>query len=299
MRNFDDLVKLSKSLPPKKIVVANPVEKTTLEALTKASNLFSLTSILIGSKLKIEQILKENKINLKNYQIIDIEDLEEIAKTAVKIVKNKEADILMKGLIDTKVILKAVVNREEGIRTDKLLSHVTVFSFPSYHKLLFASDCAMIIEPTLEQKIAITNNLLDLFKKLKIKEPKIGIISAVEKVNPKMLSSVHAEQLKDYYQKKNNPFLVDGPFAIDNVVSKDSAKIKNIKSPVAGDADGLIFPDIDAGNVFYKTSVYLAEALAAGLILGAKVPIVLTSRADSLKTKYYSILLAGVYSNEN
>lgn len=299
MKNFDDLVKLSKSLPPKKIVVANPIEKRTLEALVKASNVFSLTSILIGPKPKIEKSLMDNKINLKNYQIIDIDDLEEIAKTAVKIIKNKEADILMKGLIDTKIILKAVVNKEEGIRTDRLLSHVTIFSFPIYHKLLFASDCAMIIEPTLEQKIAITNNLLDLLKKLQIKQPKIGIISAVEKVNPKILSSVHAEQIKDYYKEKNNIFLVDGPFAIDNVISKDSAEIKKIDSLVAGDADGLIFPDIDAGNVFYKTAVYLANAEAAGLILGAEAPIVLTSRADSLSTKYFSILLAGVYSDEH
>lgn len=296
MKNFNDLVLLTKDLPKRKIVVANPTENTTLEALLKASKVLSLEIILVGPKTIIEKTLNDYNITLKNYKIIDIEDLELIAKTSVNIIKNKEADILMKGLIDTKTILKAVVNKQEGIRTDKLLTHVAVFSFENYHKLLFASDCAMVIEPTFDQKIAIINNMLNLLEKLKIKEPKIGVISAVEKVNPNINSSVEAAKLKEYYSSINGDFIVDGPFAVDNVISKLSAKIKNINSVVAANADGLIFPNIDAGNVFYKTSIYLANAVAAGLILGAKAPIVLTSRADSLLTKYYSILLAGVYS---
>lgn len=299
MTKFQDLIKFSKSLPLRRIAVANPVDKSTLTALSKASETFPLESFLIGPKTEIEAVMKENKIKLNNYKIIDIINDEEIAKKAVSLIKAKEADILMKGLIDTRVILRAVVNREEGIRTNKLLSHISVFSFPNYHKLLLASDCAMIISPTYEQKISIIENLLVLLKKLKINYPKIGLISAVEKVNPQILSSVEANDLKLYYEKRNsNDFLVDGPFAIDNVISTEAAKIKNINSLVAGDADAIVFPNIDSGNVFYKTSVYLSNASVAGLVLGAMAPIVLTSRADSLQTKYYSILLAGVYSYE-
>lgn len=299
MKNFEDLISLSKKIPLRKIVVANPTETATLEALVKASNVFNLKSILVGPKTIIEALIKENKIKLNNFEIIDLTDLEEIAKTSVLLIKNKEADILMKGLIDTKVILKAVVDRENGIRTDKLLSHVTVFSLKNYHKLLFASDCAMNIEPTLNQKQDIIENLLKLMERLEISYPKIAVISAVEKVNPKMRSSVEADNLKNHFKEIKGNFIVDGPFAVDNVISKESALIKGINSPAAGDADGLIFPNIDAGNVFYKTVMYLAEAEAAGLILGAKAPIVLTSRADSFQTKYLSILLAGVYSYES
>lgn len=297
MKNFKDLEVLSKTISKKRVVVANPLEVNTLKALYKASLIFPIEATLIGPKTVIEKLLKENKIHLKNYKIIDLEDLEEIAKKSVMAVKNKEADILMKGLIETKIILKAVVDKEFGIRTDKLLSHITLFSLKTYHKLLFASDCAMIIEPTLDQKIKITDNLITLLEKLQIKNPKIGIISATEKVNPKMISSVHAEQIKNHY-KGNYNVHVDGPFGLDNVISKTSAHIKGIDSIVAGDADGLIFPNIDAGNVFYKTAVYLVNGTAAGLILGAIAPIVLTSRSDSFLTKYYSILLAGVASNE-
>lgn len=295
MKDFKTLENLAKNIPLRNIVVANPVDIATLKALYDANKVFPLKSILVGEKNEIETILKDNNIKLNNYEIIYCNNLDEIAKKAVSLVRNNKADILMKGLIDTKVILKAVVNREEGIRTDKLISHISVFSYKTYHKLLFASDCAMIISPTYEQKIKIIENLLDLTKKLNIDYPKIGVISAVEKVNPNMLSSIEAEQLKEHF-KDNEGFIVDGPFALDNVVSEESKEIKDIKSVVAANADGLLFPDIDAGNVFYKTSVYLAGATVAGVVLGAKAPIVLTSRADSYITKYYSILLAGVYS---
>lgn len=297
MKDFNDLIELSKTLKETTIVAANPADKASLEALEKASKTFPLKSILVGSKTKIEAILKECDISLLNYEIIDLEDLEEIAKKAVQIVDSGTANILMKGLIDTRTILKEVVNKETGIRTGKLLSHVTALEYPNHHKLLLASDCAMVTSPTYNQKIAIIDNLLELAFKLKIAKPKVAIISAVEKVNPKIESSVEASALKDYYSASQG-FIVDGPFAVDNVVSLDAAEIKGIASPVAGDADALIFPNIDAGNVFYKTSVYLANATAAGIILGAKVPIVLTSRADGLLTKFYSILLAGVYINE-
>lgn len=298
MKDFKQLEKQAKNIPLRKIAIANPVDIATLKALSDASKVFPLKSFLIGSKSEINALLKENDITLTDYEIINLTELDEIAKKAVSLVRNNEADILMKGLIDTKVILRAVVNREEGIRTGKLISHVSVFSYNTYHKLLFASDCAMIIEPTFEQKISIIENLTDLTKKLNIENTKVGVISAVEKVNPNMLSSVEANDLKEHF-KDSVDFIVDGPFAVDNVVSKEAKEVKGLTSTVAADADALIFPDIDAGNVFYKTSVYLANAIVAGIVLGAKAPIVLTSRADSYLTKYYSILLAGVYSYED
>lgn len=298
MKDFKQLEKLAKDIPLRKIAVANPADIATLKALSDASKVFPLKSILIGKESEIEGLLKENEISLSNYEIINLTEIEEIAQKAVSLVRNNEADILMKGLIDTNSILRAVVNRDTGIRTGKLISHISVFSYETYHKLLLASDCAMIINPTFEQKVSIIDNVIDLANKLNIQYPKVGVISAVEKVNPHMQSSVEANNLKEHFAG-NEDFIVDGPFAVDNVISKEAKELKSIKSVVAANADALIFPNIDAGNVFYKTSVYLANATVAGIVLGAKSPIVLTSRADSYLTKYYSILLAGVYSYEN
>lgn len=297
MKDFQSLKQKAKQLPLRKIAVANPLDKATLEALKMANETFPLKSFLIGNKDEIEAFIAENNIELLNYEIFNIKEENEIAAKAVSLIKNKEADILMKGLISTNEILKAVVNRETGIRTNKLLSHVAVFSYPNYHKLLFVSDCAMIIEPTFEQKVNIVENIVSLMKKLDFKQPKIAAISAVEKVNPKMKSSVEAHNLQEHF--KTLEFLVEGPFAVDNIVSLKSRQLKGINSLVANDADALVFPNIDAGNAFYKTSVYLANATVAGVVLGALSPIVLTSRADDLSTKYYSILLAGVYSYDS
>ncbi len=297
MKHLHDLLKHTAILSTQTIVVVNAADKTVIKSICKANEKTKIKSILIGDKKKIEEIIKEEGC-LKDYQIVDETDDVMAAKIGVKLVKQGKGTILMKGLIDTKVFLKAVVDRQEGIRQEELLSHVTALSFPQIKRIIFITDCAMVISPTVEQKMKIIENLLLLTKKLNIKKPKIALISAVEKPNVNIPSSLDASILADYYRKVNaKDYLVDGPFAIDNVVSKEAALQKGIISEVAGCADALVFPHIDVGNVFYKTAVYIAGALAAGIVLGARVPIVLTSRADSSEIKFYSILLAGVYGN--
>ncbi|NLN50283.1 MAG: phosphate butyryltransferase [Acholeplasmataceae bacterium] len=300
MRDFNQLISKSKNLKRKRIVVASANDLSTLKALEKASEIIPLEITLIDNQKELKATIETARINLTDYQIIDLAAKTEIAEKAVYLIKTNKADILMKGLIETNTLLKAVVNKEKGIRKEKLLSHISLFSFPRSQKIIYASDCAMNIEPTVDQKIAIIDNLLLLVKKLGVINPKVALISAVEKPNPKIVSSTDAILIKEHYDAINNKdFLVDGPFAIDNVVSKEAALKKSITSEIKGDADALIFPNIDSGNVFYKTAIYLSRATAAGIVLGAQAPIVLTSRADSVINKFYSILLAGVYCDEN
>lgn len=291
LKNLNDLVRYSQNLPKARLVVAMGNDKEVIEAVEMAKNLNVITPILVGPKKEIIAMLN----NPNDYQIIDAQTSEEAAEIAVAMIKNNEADFLMKGLLDTKVLLKAVVNRETGIRDGKLLSHVALFSFPSLDHLLFASDCAMIISPTLEEKEAIIKNVVDVMITLGFKKAKVGIVSAVEKVNPKIPTTVEAKDLIEKF-KENENLILDGPFAIDNLVSMESVIHKGIVSDVAGVADALIFPNLEAGNIFYKTSVFLAGAEVCGFIVGAKCPIVLTSRADSHQAKLNSILLAMVYN---
>lgn len=291
LRSVDELRVLAEKVNRKKIAVVFAHDDHVISAIKDASDLGIIEPILIGEKKKIEELVEEFKL-LPPYSIIDEADGEIATKIAMDLVNDKQVDLLMKGLIDTKILLKGVVNNEYGIKDAKLLSHVGIVSFPTYHKVLFASDGAMNISPDVEQKILIIESAVKLAKSLGYKMPKVGIVSAVEKVNPKIQSTVDAKEIVEYYKDKDIDFLIDGPFAVDNLVSMDSVNQKGITSPVGGDCDILIFPNLDGGNIFYKTSVFLANGKSAGVILGAKVPIVLTSRADSAEAKLNSILLA-------
>jgi len=291
LKSIDDLRVLAKNINRTKIAVVFAHDDHVIEAIKEASDLGIIDPVLIGKKKEIEELIREFKLN-KPYEIIDCDDGEAATKIAMDLVNAKKVDVLMKGLIDTKVMLKGVVNSEYGIKSEKLLSHVGIVSFPTYHKLLFATDGAMNISPDVEQKILITEAAVKLAKSLGYKMPKVGLVSAVEKVNPKIESTVHAEAIVDYYKDKTIDFYIDGPFAVDNLVSMDSCKQKGITSIVGGDCDIMVFPNLDAGNIFYKTSMFLANGRSAGIILGAKVPIVLTSRADTSEAKLNSILLA-------
>jgi phosphate butyryltransferase len=291
LRSVDELRILAEKVNRKKIAVVFAHDDHVISAIKDASDLGIIEPILIGEKLKIEELIKEFKL-LPPYSIIDEPDGEIATKIAMDLVNDQQVDLLMKGLIDTKILLKGVVNNDYGIKDAKLLSHVGIVSYPTYHKVLFASDGAMNITPNVEQKILIIEAAVKLAKSLGYKMPKVGLVSAVEKVNPKIQSTVDAKAIVDYYKDKEIDFLIDGPFAVDNLVSMDSVKQKGITSPVGGDCDILIFSNLDAGNIFYKTSVFLANGKSAGVILGAKVPIVLTSRADSAEAKLNSILLA-------
>lgn len=294
LKNLKDLHNYLTQISRKRLVVAAAHDEHIIEAIDEAYKMGVITPILIGKETEIKDLLEKYKVDYSNFIIINSESDEASAFKAVEMIRNNEADILMKGLLDTKVLLKEVVNRETGIRKRKVLSHVTLLSYPNFDRVLFATDCAMIIAPTLEDKMEIIENALDLSKRLGYNRPLVGIVSAVEKVNPKMASTVDAESLQEVFKDRED-CLVEGPFAIDNLVSMESVRHKGIKSEVAGKADILVFPTIEAGNVFYKTSTFLAGAEAAGIIIGASSPIVLTSRADSSKSKLNSIILSVIY----
>ncbi|MBN2540656.1 MAG: phosphate butyryltransferase [Bacilli bacterium] len=293
LRNLEALRKAAKNAKTKKMAVVFAHDHHVIEAVASACKLEIVEPILIGDSEMIETLLKENNIT-SNYQVIHETDPTEATKIAMDLVNEEAVDIVMKGLIDTKVLLKGVVNKEYGIVKDQLLSHVGIIEVPGIDRLLFATDGAMNITPDWNQKIHIIEAAVRLTKSLGYIEPKVGLVSAVEKVNPKIESTVDAQKITEYYQNKDIDFLIDGPFAIDNLVSMESAKTKEIHSPVAGVCDIFVFHNLDGGNIFYKTCAFVAMGKSAGIVLGAKVPIVLTSRADTADAKLNSILLAVV-----
>lgn len=292
IKSFVDLISLAQEKGKKRLSVAVAEDKPVLEAVKAAVDLNIVQPILVGNKLKIEEISKEIGLDLSNVEIIDEKDGVLAARKATELVSSEKADILMKGLIDTSIIMKQVLDKEIGLRTGRIISHVAVFDVKTYHKIFLVTDAAMNISPDLDQKKGIIENSVELAHALGIDIPKIAVVAAKEKVSPKMEATVHAKELAD--MNSNNQIkdcIVEGPFALDNAISKEAAEHKGIKSVVAGDADILLMPDIEAGNVLYKSLTFLAGSKSAGIILGAKAPIVLTSRADSQEAKLHSIVL--------
>ena len=249
-------------------------------------------AILVGDIEKTNTIANELNIDLSGYDLIDEKDLTQASLKAVSLVSEGKADMVMKGLVDTSIILKAVLDKEVGLRTGKVLSHVAVFDVNGYDRLFFITDAAMNLAPDLQTKKQIIENACIVAHALDIEEPKVAAICAKEKVNPKMPDTVDAKELEDMC--KNGEIrgcIIGGPFALDNAVSEEAAKHKGMDNPIAGKADILLAPDIEAGNILYKSLVFFAESKNAGVIVGAKAPIILTSRADSEETKLNSIAL--------
>jgi phosphate butyryltransferase len=295
MKSINELIPLSRNCPKQRIAVVYAHDEFVMDAIALATQEGIISPILIGDEKIIHELLHQFKIT-EPCEVINCLDGELASRIAVDLVNAGKADILMKGLLDTKVLLKAVVNSTTGIKEDKLLSHVGIVSLPTMDRVLFATDGAMNIYPTVEEKILIIENAVKLTKLIGYELPKVGLVSAVEKVNPKILSTVEADQIVHFFRESGRTdFLIDGPFAVDNLVSEASVIHKGIHSPVAGKADILVFPNLDGGNIFYKTCVFLGNAEAAGIVIGAKVPIVLTSRADSSDTKANSIALGVIY----
>ncbi|MFZ0389289.1 MAG: bifunctional enoyl-CoA hydratase/phosphate acetyltransferase [Calditrichia bacterium] len=294
IKTFGQLVEEVKSASTRRIAVAVAQDADVLEALQKAKESGLVQPILAGDKALIEKISSEQDIDIAGFEIVDVPDELEAVETAVRFVRENRAEVLMKGLCSTATLMKAVLKKENGLRFSGLLSHLALFEISSYHKLILMSDAALNIFPTLEEKIEITRNAISIAKRMEIQQPKVAVIAAVEKVSPdKMPATTDAAiiaKMGDRGQIKGA--LIDGPLAVDNAFSEHSCRIKGIKSPVGGDADIAIVPSIEAGNVFYKLLSYLAGAQTAGIIVGAKVPIVLTSRADSDETKFLSIATA-------
>lgn len=292
VKNFDDIIVMAKNKGPKVLSVAVAEDKEVLTAVSKAYEEGIVKAYLVGNKEKIEEEAAKINLDLSKFEIIDEKDSVQACRTAVQLVSSGKADVLMKGLIDTAVIMKAVLDKEIGLRTGKLISHVAVFSVPTYHKILIITDAAMNIAPDLEQKKKIVKNAVEFTHSLGIEEPKVAVVCAREKVSEKMEATVHAKEIEDANKRGDiTGCIVGGPLALDNALSKEAAKHKGIESPVAGDADIIAVPNIESGNVLYKSLIFLANADNAGLIVGTKAPIVLTSRADSAKAKLNSIAL--------
>ncbi|MDW7662344.1 MAG: phosphate butyryltransferase [Bacillota bacterium] len=297
IKNFEELIKLAIEKGPKKVAVACAQDEDALKAIKAAYDKGIIKGILVGDTDLIKSISEEIGLDLKDFELIHITDMAEASLKAVSMVSSGEADLVMKGLVDTSIILKAVLNKEVGLRTGNVLSHVAVFDVPTYHKILTVTDAAMNIAPDLMAKKQIIENALHVTKALDIDMPNVGVITAKEKVTESMPATVDAGELVKMNQEGLiKDCKVGGPFALDNAVSKEAAEIKGIKDPMAGDVDILLCPTIEAGNVLYKALNFLGNARSAGIIVGAKAPIILTSRADSDDSKLNSIALGVLMS---
>jgi phosphate butyryltransferase len=292
LRSFNDVIKYAKERGPKIISVACSQDKEVLIAVDMAKKEGIANAILVGDIEKTKEIAKELNIDLDGYELIDEKDLAQASLKAVSLVSEGKADMVMKGLVDTSIILKAVLNKEVGLRTGNILSHVAVFDVKGYDRLFFITDAAMNLSPDLQGKKQIIENACVVAHALDIENPKVAAICAKEKVNPKMQDTVDAKDLEEMCANGDiKGCIVGGPFALDNAVSEEAAKHKGMSHPIAGKADILLAPDIEAGNILYKSLVFFSETKNAGVIVGAKAPIILTSRADSEETKLNSIAL--------
>lgn len=286
---------LDRDHKPKKLVLAASEDAHSLNAVISAAEQKIIRPVLVGDKEKTFGMAEILNLDISKYEFLETSNPIDSIISSVKMVHDGKVDVLMKGKVGTSDMLKSVLNKDYGLRTGKLLSHFAYFEVETYHKLIAVTDVAMNIAPNLSEKIAILNNSVKILNNLGIEKPKVAVLGAVEKVNTEMGATLDAALLSKMNQRDQIlNCIVDGPLAFDNAVSFESAKHKEIKSDVAGDTDLLLMPDIEVGNVLYKSLVFFARAKVASMIVGASAPIVLTSRSDSEQAKFDSILLAAV-----
>jgi phosphate butyryltransferase len=298
LKTFNEVLEKAKDYGPKKMAVAVAQAEDVLKAVEAARKEGLTNSILVGDKKEIIRIANEMGIDPGNYEIIDKTDKTEAARCAVELVRNKKASILMKGMIGTARILKAILDKEIGLRTNRMLSHVYTLQIKGYDRLLTMTDGAMSISPDLKQKAQIIQNAIYYAHSMGIEKPKVAAVAALELVNPDMPATIDAACLAKMSERGQIVGgIVDGPLGFDNAISREAAKHKGVESPVSGEVDIVLVPNIESGNIFAKGLVYLANAVPAGLLLGAKAPVVLVSRSDSAQSKLYSIAL-GVLMSE-
>ncbi len=292
---YQRLLDRCKSLTLTPTAVAHPCDEASLRGAIEAAELRLLAPILVGPSRRIESIAKEAKIDLSPYEIVDAPHSHAAAESAVRLVREGKAEMLMKGSLHTDELMGAVVARETGLRTARRISHCFVMDVPSLEQAIIITDAAVNIFPTLEDKAHIIQNAIDLAHALGKADPKVAILSAMETVNPKVQSTIEAAALcKMCDRGQITGGILDGPLALDNAINLAAAKMKKIQSPVAGQADILVVPDLEAGNMLAKSLSFLAEADAAGIVLGARVAIILTSRADSVMTRLASCAVAAL-----
>lgn len=299
-KGFDDLLKKVATCSKKKVAVAVAEDAPVLEAVKAAKEQGIADAILVGNEAKIREIAASLGMDLEGYEIVNEEDNIQAALKAVSLVHDGKADMYMKGLIDTKNFLKSVLDKEVGLRTGKPLSHVCVFEVKGMDHLLFLSDVAFMTYPTLEDKVAIIENTVKVCHACGIPNPKVAPLAAVEVVNPKMPCTVEAQELTKMNEEgKITGCIVDGPLSMDMAIDAEAASHKGgTGRKIAGDADVLLFPDIHAGNLVYKTLTHLCEVKNGNILTGTEAPVILTSRSDTCETKLYSIALAAVVAEE-
>lgn len=295
IKNFNEILQKVQQQSTKKVAVAVAQDKPVLEAIRDAKNNKIADAILVGNEEKIKSIAKEINMNIEDFEIIHEPDMKKAALKAAELVSTGKADMLMKGLVDTANFLRAVLHKEVGLRTGKLMSHVAVFETDKFDRLLILTDVAFNMYPDLKEKAQMIENAAAVAHSMGNECPKVAAVCAVEVVNPNMPETIDASllaKMSDRGQIKG--CIVDGPFAIDNALSEEAAKHKKVTGPVAGKADILVLPDIQAGNIMYKTLTYTTDAKNGCLLVGTSAPVVLTSRNDSHETKMYSIALAAL-----
>ena len=292
-RSLEEILKMSAKAAPRRIAVAAAEDGLVLTAVMNAMKHDIVLPVLIGDEKKIREIADEIGFPIHGITIIDIDDPARACMVAVEMVRDEKADVLMKGMVPTAILLRAVLDKDRGLRISDILSHLAVFQTKHYPKLLGITDAAINISPGICEKVSIINNASGIFQALGVTEPKVAVIAPLETVNEKIPSTTDAAILAAMNRRGQiRGCLVDGPLALDNAISKDAARHKGIRSIVAGNADILLAPDLNSGNILYKSLSFLSDGIAAAIVAGASVPIVLTSRADTEESKLYSIALA-------
>jgi phosphate butyryltransferase len=300
LKHLTELRQLLVDKPTRRLVLAAAQDHNSLSSALMAARDGFIEPILVGDREAIQKIAAQNSMDISGLRVVHEPDTEMAVEIAVRMVRSNQADILMKGKVGTSSLLKGVLNKEWGLRSGSLLSHFAIFEVAAYHKLIAVTDVAMNIAPNLQDKIAIVNNSVACLNRLGVETPKVAVLGAVEMVSENMQATLDAALLSKMNQRDQiRNCIIDGPLAFDNAISLESAVHKGIRSDVAGDTDLLIMPDIEVGNVLYKSLVFFAHAGVAAVILGATAPIVLTSRSDSDQAKYFSILLAAAISRQD
>lgn len=293
LRKLSEILERARERKSKRLVVAAAGDQNVLQAVLRARMEDIIEPVLVGDSSKILEISRQSDLALEDIPLIEETDPEKACQLAVDLIRSGEAEILMKGLVSTAPLLKAVLDRDRGLRKSDTLSHAALFEIPSYHKLLAITDAAMNVSPGVAEKTSIIANAVEIFHRLGIMNPKVAVLGPLETVNSKIQSTVDAEELKKLGASgKISGCTVDGPLALDISVSADAARHKGIGGTVAGDADILLTPDLNSGNILYKSLIFLGNSTSAAIVMGALAPIVLTSRADSEESKLMSIALA-------
>lgn len=290
---YDRLITRCRALAPVRTAVVYPCDESSLRGALEAADMGLLTPILIGPARKIEAVAVQCKLDIRGYELVDVPDSEAAASTAVQLAREGKVELLMKGSLHTDELMAAVVRSATGLRTKRRISHAFIMDVPALDRVLIVTDAAINIFPTLEDKMHIIQNAIDLSHALGLATPKVAILSAMETINPNVPSTIEAGALcKMADRRQITGGILDGPLALDNAIDLNAARIKMIDSPVAGNADILVVPDLEAGNMLAKSLSFMANADAAGIVLGARVPIILTSRADSVMTRLASCAVA-------